>query len=135
MSQENISPVQDDLNEVMRVRRQKLEQLKELGVNPYPYSFKRTHFSKEIIDNKEQLLGKGVSISGRLMSIRGHGKVGFAHIMDSQGRIQIYVRKDEIDAKDFETFTLMDIGDIIGVTGEVFVTRTGETTIKVTRLD
>ncbi|MFQ5649638.1 MAG: lysine--tRNA ligase [bacterium] len=124
-----------DLNEVMRVRRQKLERLNELGINPYPYSFKRTHASKEILANVDALLEKEVSVSGRLMSIRGHGKVAFAHIMDSRGRIQIYVRKDEIGADRFELFKLMDIGDIIGVTGEVFATRTGETTIKVSTIE
>ena len=129
------SPVEiDDLNEVMRTRRRKLERLQELGVNPYPYKFERTCFSKNILDASANYLGKKVSICGRLMSIRGHGKVTFGHVMDSQGKIQIYVRQDEIGDRGFEIFNLLDIGDIIGVTGEVFVTRTNEVTIKTSEI-
>ncbi len=122
----------EDLNEVMRTRRRKLEQLQELGVNPYPYSFERSCFSKDILDDSANFIGKNVSVSGRLMSIRGHGKVIFGHVMDPQGKIQIYVRQDEIAGKGFEMVGLLDIGDIIGVTGEVFMTRTNEVTIKAT---
>ncbi len=125
----------DDLNEIMRIRRQKLERLNELGVNPYPYKFKRTNYSMNLLEQPNNYLGKEVSLAGRLMSIRGHGKVGFGHLMDSQGKIQIYVRKEEVGAEKYEIFQLLDIGDIIGVTGEVFVTRTGETTIKVTHFE
>lgn len=110
---------------------QKLQALLRLGVNPYPYKYEQTHSSVEILESKDELLEKQVSVSGRLMSIRGHGKVFFGHVMDAKGRIQIYVRKDEIGDELFEVFKLLDIGDIIGVSGEVFVTRTGETSIKV----
>ncbi len=132
MSTENQN---EDLNEVMRVRREKLARLQELEVNPYPYSFTRTHLSADIFQNAEQMMEKTVAIAGRLMSVRGHGKVGFGHVMDPQGRIQIYVRKDEIGDENFEVFKLIDIGDIVGVTGEVFVTRTGETTVKAQRVE
>jgi lysyl-tRNA synthetase class 2 len=124
----------EDLNEVMRVRRQKLARLNQLGINPYPYHFERTHFSKTILENANNFLGKPVSIAGRLMSIRGHGKAGFAHVMDSRGKIQIYVRQDQIGEKGYELFNLLDIGDIVGVKGEVFVTRTNEVTIKVSEI-
>jgi lysyl-tRNA synthetase class 2 len=120
-----------ELNEVMHARMQKLQALLRLGVNPYPYKYEQTHSSVEILESKDELLEKQVSVSGRLMSIRGHGKVFFGHVMDAKGRIQIYVRKDEIGDELFEVFKLLDIGDIIGVSGEVFVTRTGETSIKV----
>ncbi len=125
----------EDLNEVMRVRREKLARLRELGVNPYPYHFERSHFSQDILDNADGLMEKKVAVSGRLMSIRGHGKAAFAHLMDAKGRIQLYIRKDEVNEDKFEVFKLLDIGDIVGVTGEVFVTRTGETTIKVADLE
>ncbi len=127
---EETSNQQEDLNEVMRGRRDKLEQIKSLGINPYPYNFKRSHFSVEITQNTDDFLEKEVQVSGRLMSKRGHGKTSFAHIMDSKGRIQLYVRKDRISEQDFELFGLLDIGDIVGIKGEVFVTRTGETTVK-----
>jgi lysyl-tRNA synthetase class 2 len=133
--QENKSPIAtDDLNEVMRTRRRKLEQLQALGVNPYPYSFERSHFSKDILDDSANFLGKKVAVCGRLMSIRGHGKVYFGHVMDAKGKIQIYVRQDEVGEKSFELFGLLDIGDIVGVTGEVFLTRTNEVTIKASAL-
>ncbi|MFQ6114306.1 MAG: amino acid--tRNA ligase-related protein, partial [bacterium] len=125
----------EDLNEVMRIRRQKLARLKELGVNPYPYSFEQTEYSKNILDKPNSYLGKKVSLAGRLMSIRGHGKAAFGHLMDSKGRIQIYIRQDEVGEELYEVFKLLDIGDIIGVTGQVFVTRTGETTIRVARFE
>lgn len=126
---------EQDLNEVMQARRDKLQKLQDLGVNPYPYEFEATHLSQDIIDNASAHMGKQVSVAGRLMSIRGHGKVGFAHLMDSRGRIQLYVRKDEIGDKAFEIYKLLDIGDIVGVSGEVFTTRTGETTIKATKVE
>ncbi len=133
----DIDKTQDtgDLNEIMRVRREKLSQLYDLGANPYPYGFDRSHSAHEILADHEQLLGKQVSVAGRLMSIRGHGKVGFGHIMDTSGRIQIYVRKDELPELDFSVFKLSDIGDIVGVTGEVFITRTGETTVKAAKFE
>lgn len=125
----------EELNEVMRVRRQKLERLKELGINPYPYKFNRSNLSKFIVDQPNRYIGEEVSVAGRLMSIRGHGKVGFGHVMDSKGKIQIYVRQDEIGQAKYEIFKLLDIGDIIGVKGEIFTTHTGEITVKVSELE
>lgn len=124
-----------ELSDILKIRRHKLEQLKELGVNPYPYKFERSHYSGEIVSNADDFLEQDVSLTGRLMSIRGHGKVYFAHIMDLQGKIQIYVKNDFIGDEAFQMFKLLDIGDIIGVCGKVFVTRTGETTIQVTRVE
>ncbi|MFQ5707496.1 MAG: lysine--tRNA ligase [bacterium] len=124
----------EDLNAVRRARRQKLARLSELGVNPYPYKFERTNLSKDIKQQPNKYLGHTVSLAGRLMSIRGHGKTAFAHLMDSSDKMQIYVRLDEIGEQDYEIFKLLDIGDLVGVTGEVFVTRTNEITVKVARL-
>lgn len=123
-----------DLNEVMRFRRQKLRELQELGVNAYPPDFKREKFSADILSEPDKFIGMTVSLAGRLMSIRGHGKVGFGHIMDSKGRIQIYVRQEEVGEEHYQLFKLLDIGDIIGVKGEIFTTRTGEITVKVETL-
>ncbi|MFQ5602480.1 MAG: lysine--tRNA ligase [bacterium] len=125
---------EQDLNEVMRFRRQKLRELQELGVNAYPPDFKREKFSADILSEPDKFIGMTVSLAGRLMSIRGHGKVGFGHIMDSKGRIQIYVRQEEVGEEHYQLFKLLDIGDIIGVKGEIFTTRTGEITVKVETL-
>jgi len=134
MSEKKEGRPQEDLNEVMRVRREKLHQVRELGLNPFSHCFERSHYAKQILSQSEDYMEKPVAVAGRLMSIRGHGKVGFAHMMDSTGRIQIYVRKDQVGEQDFKAFKLMDIGDIVGVEGEVFATRTGETTVKVSAI-
>ncbi|MCI0513931.1 lysine--tRNA ligase [candidate division KSB1 bacterium] len=105
-----------------------------MGTNPYPYNFQRTHTTHEIIDNFQNLENKKVAIAGRLMAIRNQGKVAFCHVADAAGRLQIYVRKDDVGAENFEIFLLMDLGDFIGVSGDVLKTRTGEITIKVDTL-
>ena len=108
-----------------------------MGINPYPYAFNRMHRASEVIDrfeSNESDPGE-VSVAGRLMSIRRMGKAGFGHLMDSSGRIQIYVKKDEVEDETFELFRLMDIGDIIGVKGRVFRTKTGEITILIQGLE
>ncbi|RMD92785.1 MAG: lysine--tRNA ligase [Calditrichaeota bacterium] len=125
----------EDLNQVMRARREKLHRLKELGVNPYPYKFERTDFSINILNEPNKYLGKKVAIAGRLMSIREHGRVTFGHVMDSKGKIQIYVRQDLVGKDRYEIFKLLDIGDIIGVEGEIFTTRTGEITVQVAQFE
>ena len=119
----------EDINELMKIRHEKLNQLKELEVQPYAYKFDRTHFAQDILSDFESLEGKTVSIGGRLMAIRGHGKAAFAHLVDSTGRIQFYIRQDQVGEQTFKVFKLLDIGDVIGVTGEVFKTRTGEITV------
>lgn len=119
----------DELTDLRKIRLEKLQQIKDMGIDPYPFSFDRTNFAAEIIENFKPDTKQTVRISGRLMSVREHGKVVFAHVMDSSGRIQIYVRKDHVGDEKFEMFRLLDIGDIIGVAGEVFKTRTEEITI------
>ncbi|NOY60683.1 MAG: lysine--tRNA ligase [Calditrichaeota bacterium] len=130
MSNENL----DDLNEVMKTRRSKLEQIKELNVNPFTYSYERSTTAQEILDDFEKFEEKEVSLAGRIMSLRRMGKAAFAHIMDMSARIQIYVRRDEVGEQSYATFKLTDIGDIIGVKGKVLKTKTGEITILVSHL-
>ncbi|MCK5526521.1 MAG: lysine--tRNA ligase, partial [Candidatus Latescibacteria bacterium] len=122
-----------ELNELLLQRRSKLTQIREKGINPYPYRFEATHRSCEITGNFDALSEskEAVRIAGRLMSIRGHGKTSFAHMQDAAGRIQIYVRKDTLGEEPFALYRLLDMGDLIGVEGTVFRTRTGEITVEV----
>lgn len=129
--QKTVISEQEDLNAVMQARREKLARLQALGVDPYPYAFQRTHLAQEILDHFASLHNQEVSVAGRIMSLRRMGKAAFAHIEDSSARIQIYVRKDEVGDRSYEIFQLTDIGDIIGVRGNVVKTRTGETTVQV----
>ncbi len=123
-----------DLNQVMKVRREKLQQLMEKGINPFAYRFERSHIAQEIIDHYNELAEKRVSLGGRIIAIRRMGKAAFAHITDASNRIQIYVRKDKVGDDHFELFKMLDMGDIIGIQGKVFKTRTGEITILVSDL-
>jgi len=125
------SPEQEheDINVLILRRREELEQLIKLGINPYPYEFACDAFSTEIIHQfKDDAPQRTVSIAGRIMSIRRMGKASFCHIQDSQGRIQIYLRRDDIGTS-YDAFKLMDIGDIIGVKGFVFRTKMGEVSV------
>ena len=119
----------EDYNQLMEIRREKLEKIREMGINPYPYIYNQTHLSNDIIENFESFEGKNVSIAGRIMSVRLMGKAAFCHIQDSKGRIQVYLRKNEIGEQSFELFKILDIGDVVGVSGEVFKTRTGEISV------
>ena len=113
-------------------RKEKLRKLIEKNINPYPYSFKRTHTSSEITGNFKKLEGEGteVRIAGRIISLRLHGKTLFLHLKDGVGRIQVYVKSDEVGKEKFDLFDLFDIGDFLGVTGKVFKTKTGEVTVR-----
>ena len=125
---------------LVQQRRAKLEEIRELGIDPYPYKYLVEDYSAEIIekfadrqDFEENQFS--VKMAGRVMSMRGHGKVGFAHIQDSTGRIQLYIRRDRIGEKTYdELYKRLDIGDIIGVEGWIFRTRTSELTIHVENL-
>jgi lysyl-tRNA synthetase class 2 len=121
------------LAELLRVRREKLDRIRELGVDPYPYSFPRTHRAQEVLDRAAELEAshETVALAGRLMALRGMGKSAFAHVQDASGRIQIYVKKDIVGENPYEVFKLLDIGDHIGLKGYVFKTKTGETSIHV----
>jgi lysyl-tRNA synthetase class 2 len=113
-------------------RKEKLKKLTEKNIQPYPYSFNRTHTSSEIIEDFEKLEGEEteVKIAGRMVSLRLHGKSLFAHLKDGAGKIQIYVKSNEVGKEYFELFDLFDIGDFLGVTGKVFKTKTGEITVR-----
>ncbi len=130
-NEENHSMEEQELREILLVRREKLKELQEKGNNPFTIEqYTRTHMSKEILDNFENLEGKTASIAGRIVSKRGHGKAGFAHIQDMEGRFQIYVRQDQIGEESYKEYTTYDLGDIIGVEGEVFRTKKGEISLK-----
>lgn len=125
---------QKELNELMLRRREELRELIERGINPYPYEFDRQDYSKDIIDNfKEDSSRWNVSVAGRIMSIRRMGKASFCHIQDAKGKIQVYLKKDDL-GEIYDSFRLMDIGDIIGVKGYVFKTKTGEVSIHAEKL-
>ena len=114
----------------MKVRREKLDKLREEGKDPYKITkFERTHTSKEIVDNYDELEGKDVTVAGRIMAKRIMGKASFCHIQDSTGKIQSYVSINDLGEESYKQFKEDDIGDIIGITGFVFKTRTGEISI------
>jgi len=124
-----------DANEITRIRTEKLEKIIQQGIDPYSYKYDRSHSTKEIIEQFDTLEGTKVSIAGRLMAVREHGKASFGDLADGQDLIQIYIRKDDIGEKNFHLFKLLDIGDFIGVSGDVLKTRMGEITIKVDRFE
>ena len=132
MSENNNSNVEQelDMNQLMKVRKEKLDKLKEEGKDPYRITkFNRTHLSQEIKDNYDELEGKDVTIAGRLMAKRIMGKASFCHIQDSTGKIQSYVSINDLGEESYKAFKEDDIGDIVGITGFVFKTRTGEISI------
>lgn len=141
MTEENVSQ-EVEVSELLQVRRHKLDELRALGVDPFGKKYERTHNAGDIIKQydgltKEELEEKGVKarIAGRIMAKRTMGKASFAHVQDLSGKIQIYVRKDSVSENDYSVFELLDLGDIVGISGEVFKTKTGETTIKVDELE
>ena len=124
-----------DLNDQMKRRREELEALRKLGIETYPYSFNRTAFSNEIIQSfKDDEPRRTVAVAGRIMSLRKMGKASFCHIMDSRGKIQVYLRKDDL-GQVYDAFRLLDIGDIIGIEGFVFRTKMGEVSVHAQKLE
>ena len=132
----NIAPEKEqDINELRKVRLDKLKTLQDAGQDPFVITkYNQTHHSKEIKDNFESLEGKTVSIAGRMMSKRVMGKASFCNVQDLQGNIQSYVARDSIGEEEYKAFKKLDIGDIIGITGEVFKTKTGEISIHASSL-
>ena len=119
-----------DMDHLMQVRREKLDRLRAEGKDPFQITkFNRTHTTKQIIDNYDELEGKDVTIAGRLMAKRIMGKASFCHIQDGEGKIQSYVSINDLGEESYKQFKEDDIGDIIGITGFVFKTRTGEISI------
>ena len=130
MSQEQKNVQEQDLNQLRKVRREKLEELQQNGKDPFVITkYDQTHHSQEIKDNYDGLEGKQVSISGRMMSKRVMGKASFCNIQDLKGNIQSYVARDSVGEENYKEFKKLDVGDVIGIEGEVFKTKTGEISI------
>ncbi|MBJ7932973.1 MULTISPECIES: lysine--tRNA ligase [Bacillus cereus group] len=129
----------EELNDQLLVRREKLHNLREQGIDPFGKRFERTNSTTDLVSlygefSKEELEEKEitVSIAGRIMTKRGKGKAGFAHIQDLHGQVQIYVRKDTVGDEEYELFTTADLGDLVGIEGKVFKTNVGELSVKAT---
>ncbi|HFK1403218.1 lysine--tRNA ligase [Bacillus cereus] len=129
----------EELNDQLLVRREKLHNLREQGIDPFGKRFERTNATNDLLSlygefSKEELEEKeiSVSIAGRIMTKRGKGKAGFAHIQDLHGQVQIYVRKDAVGDEEYELFKTADLGDLIGIEGKVFKTNVGELSVKAT---
>ncbi len=136
-TQQKPEEIQIPLAELIKTRREKVIRLREKGVEPYPFRYEWSHYIGDILADFERLASETetVRVTGRIMLKRKMGKVFFADLRDSTERIQIYVRKDDVGDDQFELFDLLDLGDIIGCGGTLFVTRTGERTIKVSSLE
>ncbi|MCG0276713.1 MAG: lysine--tRNA ligase [Thermosediminibacteraceae bacterium] len=118
-----------EANDIIKARIKKMEELREMGVNPYGQKYLRTHNCLEIKENFDKLEGAETSIAGRIMAIRGHGKAAFFDIQDEKGRLQIYIKKDHVGDENYEIFKKLDIGDIVGVEGKIFKTQKGEISV------
>ena len=129
---QNASPEQQNLSQLLQIRRDKLKELQESGNDPFQITkYVVDNDSANIKANFDALEGQKVSVAGRLMSKRGMGKVSFCDMQDKSGRIQLYARKDEMDEAEYARFKKYDIGDIVGVKGEVFRTQRGEMSVRV----
>ena len=130
MSDYPVTPGTPALTEQEIIRRQKLQGLLDAGQNPYEITrFPQTHHSVEIVENFDALEGQTVSIAGRMISRRIMGKASFAHLLDGQGDIQFYARREDIGEEAYAAFKQYDLGDILGITGQVFKTKTGEVSV------
>jgi lysyl-tRNA synthetase class 2 len=128
----------DELNFVLRARREKLARLEEQGIAPFGYGFDRTHTLTDAlsapVEGEEGIAeGEGhvLRVAGRLVAWRAHGKTTFAHLADQAGRLQLYFRKDALGDERYAALELLDIGDFVGISGRLFRTRSGELTIRV----
>ncbi|WP_282035221.1 lysine--tRNA ligase [Metabacillus indicus] len=140
MSNEELT--HEELNDQLKVRREKLSVLREKGLDPFGKRFERTGYTAQLVReygeiSKEDLEERSiyVTLAGRIMTKRGKGKAGFAHVKDIEGQIQIYVRKDAVGDEQYELFNTADLGDIVGVTGVMFKTKVGELSIKATSFE
>ncbi len=128
----------DELSELLKVRRSKLDALKSKGIDPFPYNYDQKHFASALLEKYRDIKEgeespEEVSLAGRIMTKRGHGKASFANIQDASGKIQIYAKVDVLGDEAFALFESFDMGDIIGVKGHVFRTKRGEITVKVNK--
>ena len=125
----------EQFNELLQIRRDKLKALQDAGQDPFMVTtFDVTHVSKDVLENYESLEGTVVSMAGRMVSRRVMGKAAFAHILDAKGNIQLYVRRDDVGEEAYKAFKAYDIGDIVGVCGIPFLTKTGEKSIHVNEI-
>lgn len=132
LNQVDLQKLEEEYNELMKQRIQKLEELKGKGEDPFEIvKYERTHTSKDVKENYETLEGTDVKVAGRLMSKRVHGKAGFSDIHDRYGKLQLYVKIDDVGEEKLKFFKTLDLGDIIGVEGTVFKTKTGEVSVHV----
>src|SRR3989339_1719499 len=125
----------EELSELLKIRRDKINDFRAAGMEPFPYRFGKDAAAKETVE-KYAALQEGeesqedVSLAGRIMTKRGHGKASFATIQDETGRVQVYARQDVIGPESYDLYTKIDIGDFIGVSGHIFRTKTGELTVR-----
>ncbi|AWI07377.1 lysine--tRNA ligase [Clostridium drakei] len=131
--EKNLNQLQEDFNQLIKERREKFFKLQEQGKDPFDvYKVERTHVSNQIKDNYEELEGKSVTVAGRLMSKRVHGKAGFSDLHDRYGKIQLYIKINDVGEERLKEYKSFDIGDILSITGNVFKTKTGEVTLHIT---
>ena len=122
----------DNSNQFIRLRKEKLEKIKSLGVDPYPIDSNRTHYISALLEDKDKWIAQAeeITIVGRLVAMRRQGKIGFGNIEDISGKIQIYVAQNLIGEENYDLFKLCDAGDFIQATGILFYTQTGEYSLK-----
>ena len=125
---------EQDIDQLRSVRLEKLDKLRQMGVDPYGTRFDRSACAQAVKEGFDSLEGSEVSIAGRIMALRHHGKASFADLQDQSGRIQVYVRLDDVGEFQYQVYELMDVGDIVGVKGTVFKTRRGEISVHVAQI-
>lgn len=135
VEQNHAEPTQEELHELRRIRREKLREMQDAGSDPFQQvRYERTNFTKDIRDDFEAFEGKQVSLAGRMMSKRIMGKASFSDLSDRYGRLQLYVKRDLLGVEEYKAYKKLDIGDLIGVEGEVFRTHKGEISVSVKKL-
>ncbi|MED5248472.1 MAG: amino acid--tRNA ligase-related protein, partial [Candidatus Neomarinimicrobiota bacterium] len=122
------------LKQIIDFRKEKLNKIVEMGIDAYPQTYNPSHLSSEIINNYKAHKNKDVSVAGRIMSIRKMGKASFFNIQDSDGRLQIFIKRDDIGEDNYDLFKLLDIGDFVGVSGFVFKTKVNEISVHAEKL-
>jgi len=126
---------EQELHELLQIRLDKIRDLRSRGIEPYGGRFERTALAQAIKDEFESMEGKDVRVAGRIMAKRGHGKAGFANLQDPSGNIQLYFKSDDLGEEQYELYEKCDIGDIVGIWGQVFRTKRGEISVAVSRME